>query len=117
MSLALNQNKTWTVESLEEFIYRIKVFADCQYKLKDALIFWVAHSKLQKKMNKKVTTLMNLLTTKTKEVKKKRDIMKTSIRDEFLARKAQYPKWIPKYVKATRLNLDVNTYRLISVFK
>jgi hypothetical protein len=52
MRLALSENKTWTVENLEDFILRIKIFADRQYKVKDMLLFWVAHAKLQKKLNK-----------------------------------------------------------------
>lgn len=52
MRLALHENKDWTVESLEEFILRLKAFADRQHKVADALIFWVAHAKLQKKLNK-----------------------------------------------------------------
>ena len=55
MRLALHENKEWTVVNLEEFIIRIKTFAERQYKIKDALLFWVAHAKLQKKLNEKIT--------------------------------------------------------------
>jgi hypothetical protein len=43
--------------------------------------------------------------------------MKKTIVDEYVARKAKYPKEIPKYVKATRVNLDVNTFRMLVGFK
>ena len=80
-------------------------------------MFWVAHAKLQKKLNKKITLLMNFMTKETKEVGQRRTIMKKAIVDEYVARKAKYPKEIPKYVKATRVNLDVNTFRMLVGFK
>ena len=117
MRLALHENKEWTVENLEEFIHRIKIFADRQYKVKDALLFWVAHAKLQKKLTKQITLLTNFMTKETKEVAARRSVMKKSIVDEYRGRKAKYPKEIPKYVKATKVNLDVNTFRLIVGYK
>ncbi len=117
MRLALHENKDFTVENLEEFILRIKIYADRQYKVKDMLLFWVAHAKLQKKLNKKITLLTNFMTKETKEVAQRRATMKKTIVDEYVTRKAKYPKEIPKYVKATRVNLDVNTFRMLVGFK
>ena len=117
MRLALHENKEWTVESLEEFIHRIKIYADRQYKVKDVLLFWVAHAKLQKKLNKKITLLMNFMTKETKEVAQRRAIMKKTIVDEYKTRKANYPKEIPKYVKATRVDLGLNTFKNLVGYK
>ena len=91
MRLALSENKPWTVEHLEEFIHRIKIFADRQHKVKDVLLFWVAHAKLQKKLNKKITLLMNFMTKETKEVALRIQNLKKTINEEYRARKKKYP--------------------------
>lgn len=80
-------------------------------------MFWVAHAKLQKKLNKQINLLMNFMTKDTKEVAQRRAVLKKTIVDEYLARKEKYPKEIPKYVKATKVNLDLNTFRLLVGFK
>jgi hypothetical protein len=85
--------------------------------VKDVLLFWVAHAKLQKKLNKKINLLMNFMTKETKEVGQRRSIMKKAIVEEYVGRKQKYPKEIPKFVKATRVNLDLNTFRMLVGFK
>ena len=113
MRLALHENKHWTVEHLEEFILRVKIFADRQYKFKDVLLFWVAHAKLQKKLKKRLEILTNFMCKESKDVKLRRDAMKKAINEEYVMRKKKYPKEIPKYMKASKIELDSNTFRNI----
>ena len=49
--------------------------------------------------------------------KERRTIIKQNIIDEYNARKAKYPIEIPDYVKATRVNLDLTTFRKIVGYK
>ena len=55
--------------------------------MKDVLLFWVAHAKLQKKLNKKINLLMNFMTKETKEVGQRRSLMKKAIVEEYVGRK------------------------------
>jgi hypothetical protein len=69
-------------------------------------LFWVAHAKLQKKLINMISMLMNCMAIETKEVGQRRAIMKNQIINEYQARKDRYPKKIPKFIKATNVNLD-----------
>jgi hypothetical protein len=94
------------VKNLEEFILRIKNYANRQYKAKDVLIFWVARAKLNKQLNKKVGKLTDMMSKDNKEMKAKRDIIVKQIETDYQAKKKKYPAELPKYLFATRLDLD-----------
>jgi len=72
----LDAEKSWTVEHLEEYFIRISLFAKRQFKVKDALIFWVAHAKLQRQLRKKLKLLMSCMKKENKELKAKRTTWK-----------------------------------------
>lgn len=109
----LAEEKEWNVKNLEEFILRLKNYANRQYKAKDVLIFWVAHAKLNKQLNKKLDKLLAMMSKDNKEMKAKRDVIAKQIEADYQARKKKYPAEIPKYLFATRLDLDKNTFRNI----
>ena len=93
---------------------RLKNYANRQYKAKDILIFWVARAKLNKQLNKKLDKLLAMMSTTNKEMKAKREIIAKTIETDYQARKAKVKdEKFPKYLYATRLNLDVPTYRNI----
>ena len=94
------------MKNLEEFILRIKNYANRQYKAKDVLIFWVARAKLNKQLNKKVGKLTDMMSKDNKEMKAKRDIIVKQIETDYQAKKKKYPAELPKYLFATRLDLD-----------
>ena len=71
----MNEQKDYSVKNLEEFILRIKNYANRQYKAKDVLIFWVARAKLNKQLNKKVGKLIDMMSKDNKEMKAKRDVI------------------------------------------
>ncbi len=48
-----------------------------------------------------------------KELKLKRKQMLQKIENDYLAKKKKYPAEIPKYAKATNLDLDSKTYKAI----
>jgi hypothetical protein len=45
-----------------------------------------------------------------KEIKARRETIAKQIEEDYIARKKKYPKEIPKFAKATRINLDLSTY-------
>lgn len=47
----------------------------------------------------------------------RRSAIKKTVTEDYLARKAKYPKELPKWLKATRLDLDLNTYKNLVGFK
>ena len=107
----LGEEKEWTVKNLEEFILRIKNYAKRQFKAKDVLLFWVAHAKLNKQLNKKLDKLLAMMSKDNKEMRAKRDVTAKLIESDYQARKKKYPAELPKYLFATRLDLDQSTYR------
>jgi len=60
---------------------------------------------------------MNFMTKETKEVGVRRKTLIKTINEEYRARKKKYPEEIPKYVKATNVDLNINTFRLLVGFK
>jgi len=52
-----------------------------------------------------------------KELKAKRKQMLTQAETEYVAKKKKYTKDIPKYLKATKIDLDQMTFRLITGVK
>jgi hypothetical protein len=72
IKISLDAETSWTVESLEEYLIRISLYAKRQFKVKDALIFWVAHAKLQRQLRKKLKLLMSCMKKENKELKAKR---------------------------------------------
>lgn len=42
----LKKEKTWNLNSCEDFFLRLRLMAKRQARLKDTLFFWVAHAKL-----------------------------------------------------------------------
>jgi septal ring factor EnvC (AmiA/AmiB activator) len=113
----LGEQKEWTVKNLEDFILRLKNYANRQYKAKDVLIFWVARAKLNKQLNKKLDKLLAMMSKDNKEMKAKREVVAKQIETDYQARKKKYPAELPKYLFATRLDLDIITYRNIVATK
>jgi hypothetical protein len=52
-----------------------------------------------------------MLSKDNKEMKSKREVLAKSIETDYQARKKKYPAELPKYLFATRMDLDQNTYR------
>jgi hypothetical protein len=52
-----------------------------------------------------------MLSKDNKEMKAKREVLAKSIETDYTARKKKYPAELPKYLFATRMDLDQNTYR------
>jgi hypothetical protein len=102
----LGDEKDWTVKNLEDFILRLKNYANRQYKAKDVLIFWVARAKLNKQLNKKLDKLLAMMSKDNKEMKAKRDVIAKQIETDYQGRKKKYPAELPKYLFATRIDLD-----------
>jgi hypothetical protein len=48
-----------------------------------------------------------------KEMKAKREVIAKKIENDYIARKKKYPAELPKYLFATRLDLDQNTFKSI----
>ncbi len=57
----LNQNKDFNTKGLEELFIRLELSASKQSKFADNLIFWVAHAKLMRQLNKKMKQLKGFL--------------------------------------------------------
>jgi hypothetical protein len=113
----LDANKDWTVEKLEEFFVRIKFIAKRQSRIKDTFFFWIAHAKLLRQLNRKLTTLLAFLAKETKELKAKRKAVMTQLEVDYVNRKKKYPVEIPKYIKHTRIDLDATTFRNVTMTK
>jgi hypothetical protein len=64
---------------------------------------------------KKLKILLDLMEKKNKEIKARRDAITEKIEAEYLARKKTYPREIPKFAKATKINLNADTYKQILV--
>jgi hypothetical protein len=64
---------------------------------------------------KKLKILLDLMEKKNKEIKARRDAITKKIEAEYLARKNTYTREIPKFAKATRINLNAATYSQILV--
>ena len=92
----------------------LKNYANRQYKAKDVLIFWVARAKLNKQLNKKLDKLLAMMSKDNKEMKAKREILAKTIETDYQARKARIKdEAFPKYLFATRLDLEKPTYKSI----
>ena len=52
-----------------------------------------------------------MLSKDNKEMKAKREVIAKTIETDYVARKKKYPTELPKYLFATRMDLDQNTYR------
>jgi hypothetical protein len=52
-----------------------------------------------------------MLSKDNKEMKAKREVIAKTIETDYVARKKKYPAELPKYLFATRMDLDQNTYR------
>ena len=64
-------------------------------------------------MLKKLKVLLSLMAKETKEIKARRVATSKKIEEDYQARKKRYPRDIPKFAKATKIDLEVPTYRLI----
>ena len=112
----LEANKEWTVENLEELFIRIKIFGKRQSKVK-AVFFWIAHAKLMRQLGKKIDKLLGLMGKENKELKAKREVMRVATEADYTARKEKYPTEIPKYIKATKIDLNSETFKKIVMEK
>jgi hypothetical protein len=57
----LDQDKSLHTKNMESLILRLNTAASKQGKFADNLIFWVAHAKLMRQLNKKMKVLTGLL--------------------------------------------------------
>ena len=73
----------------------------------------MARAKLNKQLNKKLDKLLAMMSKDNKEMKQQREVFAKTIETDYLARKKKYPAELPKYLFATRLDLDQNTFRNI----
>ncbi len=46
MKAIIEADRSLSLQSLEEFLLRVKFFANRQTRVKDTFLFWVAHAKL-----------------------------------------------------------------------
>ena len=68
----LEENKDWKINGLEEFLVNFEFYAERQARFGDFLIFWTAHAKLKRMLQKKVEKLMKLTSSaNTKGLKSK----------------------------------------------
>ena len=104
MTGSLKSEKQWTLDNLEEFLVRVKLFAKRQFKVKDTLLFWVAHAKLQRRLRKKLKELTSCMKKPVKDIKTRRQKLKQHVDEEYYGRKVKYEQ-LPKYIKATRIDL------------
>ena len=56
----LEDNKDWNINGLEEFLVNFEFYAERQARFGDILIFWTAHAKLKRRLQKKVKKMMKL---------------------------------------------------------
>jgi hypothetical protein len=52
-----------------------------------------------------------MMSKDNKEMKAKREVIAKKIEADYQARKKKYPAEVPKYLFATRMDLDQNTYK------
>ena len=83
------ENKEQNFYNFEELFLRIKTFSDRQHKIKDKVLFWVAHAKLQFRLKEKINILMNLM-KETELNKVSHENIIFSISEEYKSRQAKY---------------------------
>lgn len=96
----LKREKSWNVNSLEDFFLRLKLIAKRQSRFKDTVFFWVAHAKLLRQLLKKLKSLIDCLGKEDKVLKLQRDQKLKGFEEEYIARKKKYPE-VPKWIKHT----------------
>ena len=109
----LEADKSLNLNSIEEFMLRIKYSTKKHSRMKDTFFFWIAHAKLLRQMLNKLKTFLAFMPKESKENKARREATLKKIDEDYKARKKRYPREIPKFVKATKIDLEVPTYRLV----
>ncbi|CDW90129.1 UNKNOWN [Stylonychia lemnae] len=107
----LKHNKSLNIQPFDELIIRLKKLSKKQEKLTDVIIFWVAHAKLLRKLNKKLKAMSKLL-KHDKESLKQHKMIKEKISKSYDAKRKQFKdSKLPKYLLLSNLDLERDTYR------
>ncbi|CDW71365.1 UNKNOWN [Stylonychia lemnae] len=114
LSVLKNQKKDadyFNPKAMEELFLRLKKCTSKEARFADKLIFWVAHAKLLRQMNKKLGQLMQLMHN-DKQNKLEQEATIKTISADYLIKKKKYKGLnFPKYLLLSNLDLDGTTYR------